>query len=54
MQIIDESSTAAWANSMELMLREGIGWSGGSRDVTVSLAAHGEMVATAPLHFSRT
>ncbi len=48
MQIIDESSTAAWANSMELMLREGIGWSGGSRDVTVSLAAHGEMVATAP------
>jgi len=48
MQIIDESSIATWVNAMELMLREGMGWHGGNRDVIAVLHDEAALVATSP------
>jgi uncharacterized protein (DUF1800 family) len=48
MQIVDESSTANWVNGVELMLREGLGWYGNLRDVTVSLTTESAMVTSSP------
>ena len=48
MQIVDESSIAAWANSLEVMLREGMGWFGSALDVTVALDAEAALSASAP------
>jgi uncharacterized protein (DUF1800 family) len=48
LQIVDEASTASWINAMELMLREGIGWFGTARDVTVQLNTEAGLVAQEP------
>jgi len=48
MQIMDESSIAIWVNAMELMLREGMGWHGTSRDVTAALPDEASLVASTP------
>lgn len=48
MQIVDESSVSQWINMVELMLREGIGWYGSNRDVTLALTTETALVATGP------
>ena len=48
-QILDESTSSQWINTVELMLREGIGWNGTQRDVTLPLADETAMVAVAPV-----
>lgn len=49
MQIIDESSIATWVNTMELMLREGMGWHGVNRDAIAALSDESSLVGTSPV-----
>lgn len=49
MQIIDESTVSQWFNATELMLREGLGWYGSVRDVTLPLSTEISLAATSPL-----
>ena len=37
-QIVDESTTAAWVNTAEIMTADGLGWTGSARDVSSSFA----------------
>jgi uncharacterized protein (DUF1800 family) len=48
MQIVDESTVSQWINTVEVMLREGLGWFGTVRDVTLPLTAEMSLVANAP------
>lgn len=48
MQIVDESTTAAWINGVELMLREGMGWHGTSRTVQFPLHHQIDLVRRGP------
>ena len=48
MQIINESTLAAWANRLEIMLREGMGWEGNLLDVTASFEDEATLVAASP------
>jgi uncharacterized protein (DUF1800 family) len=47
-QVVDEATTANWINAVELMLREGIGWHGTLRDVTLPLNAEAAVVERSP------
>jgi uncharacterized protein (DUF1800 family) len=49
MQIVNESTVASWANSLELMIREGMGWANGGLDVTVGHQAEAALLAEAPM-----
>ncbi len=48
MQIVDESTTANWVNTLELMLREGLGWHGTNRDLTLLPSTEAALIAQAP------
>jgi len=52
-QTVDESTTANWINTVELMLRQGIGWHGSLPDVTLPLNSEAAILATSPEHLLR-
>lgn len=47
-QIVDEASTANWLNAVELLLREGLGWHGTARDITLDMDAEAEVLGRSP------
>jgi uncharacterized protein (DUF1800 family) len=52
-QTVDEATTANWINAIELMLREGIGWHGTARDITLAMDSEATIVASSPEHLLR-
>jgi hypothetical protein len=46
-QIVNESTTALWANQVEGMAGWGMGWTGSTSDVTTTFAAAGGAAAPA-------
>ena len=47
-QIVDEASTANWINAVELLLREGFGWHGNLRDVTLPMSNEAALLSRTP------